>query len=258
VLRRNIDLYDFIPVVTDANETYKHIIGLFHAANYADHESNGDLIRDKFNSLSEEFIIGADASILDFIKEADAKPCRLVVSGGHFIGLVSLSDLEQLPVRAVLFALITGFEITMLEAIKRIYESELDWKNALSPERRENVEHQKRKSVEADSMVETLLFTQFVDKKTLIMKKLPSTRSRTAFERSLKLIEALRNKIAHASDYANTCPCRHRPRRSPRCHRDRQRSTCIAHLRRRAGAAESGTVLQMSDLFRAANPCRSG
>jgi hypothetical protein len=53
-------------------------------------------------------------------------------------------------------------------------------------------------------MIETLLFTQFADKKTLIVKQLPSNRSRTAFERSMKPIEALRNKIAHASEYANT------------------------------------------------------
>ena len=189
VLRRNLELYDFIPVVTDDTGGNEHIIGLFHAANYIDHKDSDDLIQDNFDFLSEEFIIGADASILDFIKDADAKPCRLVVSGGHFIGLVSLADLQQLPVRAVLFALITGLEITMMEAIERTYKNELDWMNALSPERRNNVEYQKRKSEEVNSIVETLLFTQFADKKTLIMKQLPKTRSKRSFEETMKAIK---------------------------------------------------------------------
>ncbi|MEH2565138.1 hypothetical protein [Bradyrhizobium sp. AZCC 2289] len=204
VLRRNIDSYDFIPVVSDGAGGSQHIIGLFHAANYTDHEGIGDRIQDHFNSLSEDFIIGADASILDFIKDADAKPCRLVVSGSNIIGLVSLSDLQKLPVRAVLFALITGFEITMMEAIKRTYKSETHWMNSLSLERRQNVEYQKSKSEEADAIVDTLLFTQFADKKTLVKKQLPKTRPKKSFEKALRTIESLRNKIAHANEYANT------------------------------------------------------
>jgi hypothetical protein len=204
VLRRNIDSYDFIPVVSDGAGGNQHIIGLFHAANYADHEGSGDRIQDNFKSLSEEFIIGADASILDFIKDADAKPCCLVVSGSNIIGLVSLSDLQKLPVRAVLFALITGFEITMMDAIKRTYNGESDWMNSLSLERRQNVEYQKSKSEKADAIVDTLLFTQFADKKTLVKKQLPKTRSKQSFEKALRTIESLRNKIAHANEYANT------------------------------------------------------
>ena len=62
-------------------------------------------------------MIGADASILDFIKEADCRPCRLVVSGTGIIGLVTRSDIQKLPGRAALFALVTGLEISMSEAI---------------------------------------------------------------------------------------------------------------------------------------------
>ena len=60
------------------------------------------------------------------------------------------------------------------------------------------------KSEEVDLIVETLLFTQFADKKTLIMKQLPKTRSKRSFEETMKAIELLRNKIAHANEYANT------------------------------------------------------
>jgi hypothetical protein len=204
VLQRNIELYDFIPVVNDTPEGNQHIIGLFHAANYKSDNGVEDHIQDNFNTLSEELIIGADASILDFIKDADAKPCRLLVSGASIIGLVSLADLQKLPVRAVLFALITGFEITMMETIRRMYKSELDWMNALSPGRRNKVEFQKAKSEAADALVDTLLFTQFADKITLIKRKLPSAKNRSSFERLLNPVQLLRDKVAHANEYANS------------------------------------------------------
>ena len=204
VLRRNVECYDFIPVVDDKAERKQRIIGLFDAASYATNKSAEDRIHDNFSTLSEELLIGADASILDFIKDADEKPCRLVVSGANIVGLVSLSDLQKLPVRAVLFALITGFEITMMDAIRRMYKNELDWMKALSPERQNKVEFQKKKSQEADALVDTLLFTQFADKKTLIRRKLPNTKSKQSFETTLKTIESLRDRVAHANEYASS------------------------------------------------------
>jgi hypothetical protein len=104
----------------------------------------------------------------------------------------------------VLFALITGFEITMMEAIRRMYKSDFEWMNALSPERRDNVECQRRESEATDTFVDTLLFTQFADKKTLIRKRLHNARSKSSFETSLKAIESLRNKVAHANEYADS------------------------------------------------------
>ena len=204
VLRRNIEAYDFIPVVNENAGVNQHIIGLFHAANYTCNKDVQDRIEDNFKNLSEEFMIGADASILDFLMDADANPCRLLVSGANIIGLVSLSDLQKLPVRAVLFALVTGFEITMMDAIRRIYKREADWMSALSSERRAKVEYQKKSSETADAFVDTLLFTQFADKKTLISKRLHKTKSKSSFETSLKAIEMLRNKVAHANEYATS------------------------------------------------------
>ena len=71
------------------------------------------------NPLSEQLLIGADASILDFMMMADRQRCRLVVLESEISGLVSLSDLQRLPVRAALFALITQSEIKMADAIRR-------------------------------------------------------------------------------------------------------------------------------------------
>ncbi|AMN39058.1 hypothetical protein [Rhodoplanes sp. Z2-YC6860] len=204
VLQRNTESYDYIPVVDVKTGDNQPIIGLFHAANYKSNHVADGRIRGIFKPMSEEFIIGPDSRILDFIKDADARPCRLLVSGSNITGLVSLSDLQRLPVRAALFALITGFEITMMDAIRRIYKSEMDWMSVLSPDRRSHVKSEKKKSEETDAFVDTLLFTQFADKKSLIKKRFTKVRTKSSLEKTLKAIEALRNKVAHANEYADS------------------------------------------------------
>jgi hypothetical protein len=204
VVRSNVEPYDYIPVVEGTPGQSELIIGLFHAANYKQNVLTEERIRDNFHSLSEDFIIGGDSSILEFIKGADTRPCRLLVSGANIVGLVSLSDLQKLPVRAVLFALITGFEIAMMDAIRRIYETESDWLAMLRPERRTKIEREKKSAKEMDVFVDTLLFTLFSDKATLIKRYGLGRGVDPSLEKSLGTIKELRNKIAHANEYART------------------------------------------------------
>src|SRR5258706_9426232 len=102
VINGNIEKYDYLPVVRSADD--RKITGLFHTKEFPAGAPLVGTVAQNFTPLSEETIIGADSSILDFIWDADQKPCRLVVSGAHIVGLVSLSDLQRLPVRAALFA----------------------------------------------------------------------------------------------------------------------------------------------------------
>src|SRR5262249_61336057 len=92
--------------------------------------------------LSDDNLIGDNASILDFIMGADSRPCRLLVAGTQISGLVSLSDLQRLPVRATLFALITGLEIIMAEAIRHRYPAPEYWMAFLSDGRTEKIMEQ--------------------------------------------------------------------------------------------------------------------
>jgi hypothetical protein len=202
VMGRNIDSYDFIPVIAQAPGNKAHVLGLFHAAKFFHAPSPEGYVKEHYFPLSEEFLIGADASILDFIKTADERPCRLVISGSGIAGLVSLSDLQNLPVRAALFALITGFEITMAEAIKRKFPVDEDWLRCLNDGRQQKIKNEIAESRKDDGFVDTLLFTQFCDKADIITKSCDLAISETAFRTKLKDIEKLRNNLAHANEYA--------------------------------------------------------
>jgi hypothetical protein len=52
--------------------------------------------------------------------------------------------------------------------------------------------------------VDALLFTQFVDKVTIISKSPLFGSGNGEFERELKQVQTLRNLLAHANDYAAT------------------------------------------------------
>jgi hypothetical protein len=152
--------------------------------------------------LSEENLLGADASILTFIRDADRQKCRLVVSGHEISGLVCLSDLQRLPVRAALFGLITYLEIIMTNVIRREFDQTEAWLGRLSEGRRRNLENQIGKARVDDGLVDALLFTQFIDKVTIIRKSPLFKFGRDLFESELKKIQSLRNHLAHANDYA--------------------------------------------------------
>ena len=87
------------------------------------------------------------------------------------MGLVSISDLQRLPVRAALFALITGFEMIMADFIRQRYSEDGDWLKLLADKRQRKIEDEKSKAKADDSYVDMLLFTQFCDKKEIV--KLP-------------------------------------------------------------------------------------
>ena len=157
--------YDYLPVTDDEGS---EIVGLLHSVDFVRNSSCTGFVEKHFRPLSERDMIGANASILDFIKEADSKPCRLIVSGDKIVGLVTLSDLQKLPVRAALFALITGLEIMMYEAIKQKYPTGEKWKQHLTVHRQKNIKEKIDNSAKGDGFVDDLLFTQFCDKRDIL------------------------------------------------------------------------------------------
>ena len=204
VMAENTEAYDFLPVIGPGDCEEDQIVGLFNAAKFFDETPGEGCIEEYYAPLCEEYLIGADASILDFVKGADEKPCRLVISGASIVGLVSLSDLQKLPVRAVLFALITGLEISMFEVIKKECPNDDDWKHHLIPGRRRKIDEEIGPSHPSEIFVDALLSTQFCDKADILQRITQLPESKTAIKKKLDRIEELRNKLAHANEYAES------------------------------------------------------
>ena len=203
VQRRNVEGYDYLPVVEDDSEDAA-IVGLFHAKRFQASPLVGGVVGDNMDRLSDANLIGADASILDFLSEVSSRPFRLTVSAKRIAGLVSWSDLQKLPVRAALFGLITGFEITMFDTIRRMHPNGDAWLALLSSGRRKKVKDKIESSRENDSDVDALLYTEISDKGTILRKSCDLGESQRQLKEHFKKIRKLRDKLAHASNYATT------------------------------------------------------
>ena len=143
--------------------------------------------------------------MVDFWSSASRKPFLVVTSGG-IDGLVAWSDLQKLPVRTALFALATGFELTMYEAIKREFDDD-DWLDHLERKRQEKARDLFQDRRKKDSHVDLLLCTQFCDKRSILIKSFELSelsRSKTQLRKRLEAIEKVRDSVAHANNYAMT------------------------------------------------------
>ena len=204
VVARNEVGYDYFPVVRHTTAKRDEIIGLVEAVPLADGSWPSGRVRDRMERLSERNLIGSDASLLEFVRGADQNGCRLVVSGAAISGLVTLSDLQRLPVRAALFAIITHLEMTMAKTIRHEFGGEKSWTEQLSAERRSKLLELIAKAKLGDAFVDPLLFTQFADKVTIIKKSVLFGAEKATFKSDMARIEALRNEVAHSNNYAAT------------------------------------------------------
>ena len=201
VMARNKDNFNFLPVVDEA----ERFLGLYRAERWFSEDAPHEPIGDDFEPFSEDHVIGADASIIDFVMTAHERPTRLVVSGDRVAGLVSLSDLQHLPVRVAIFTLITSLEIAMAKRITEWHHDDATWwLELLSNTRREKISEEIQTAKEKDGLVSEIVFTQLSDKAAIICKERLVSGSGTQLRRDFKEICKLRNDIAHANYYAET------------------------------------------------------
>lgn len=201
VAARNSEKFDFMPVL-DRNDA---LMGIVELARYFDTPAPMGQVADHFVRLGEHHLIGADAGILEFILDADRRRFRFVVSQNGVVGLVSLSDLQELSVRTTLFSLVTNLELTMRRVILNEFPNSEAWLRLLRPIRRANVSKHLEEARKGDGAVEALLYTQFCDKRDILLDSL--LRHHTARDNAsavLRSVEKLRNALAHANEYAET------------------------------------------------------
>ena len=203
--------YDYLPVTDAESNGSEGIVGLYPTrARAAAEGASAERIHECLCPLSENLLIGAKTSILDYMTDGRAKPVRLVVSNAGVDGLVTLSDLQKPPARVALCALVTGFEVTMSNVIRSRYPCDR-WMQYVSDGRRRRLDKQieESQSEDHDDFVESLLFTQFCDKRDILIQSdsFGHHVSNSQARAKLKEIGVLRDRLAHANDYATSKTC---------------------------------------------------
>jgi hypothetical protein len=163
------------------------------------------------HSLDQSILITSGSSVLRYIEEATASPCRLVIRDTRIAGIVTISDLQKLAVRPALFVLVTHLELLMAAAIRAQFRErpDEDWLGKLG-NRRLAVEQNWQK-LKADSLeIDLISATQFADKRQILAKSELLQCTRIRAEREFGAIEDLRNGLAHANNYASTKETAHK------------------------------------------------
>jgi hypothetical protein len=163
-------------------------------------DHSGKTVLEAMQPLREGLIVSADIPIADLIPQLRENHCRLVLRGGHIDGLVTQSDLLKLPVRLVVFALITHLEQVMADAVSVRWPND-SWFAELSQGRQSKI-IKKESDLRGRGMNPPRIeLTEFSDKRDLCMRLIDSSKSR--FEEELDSLRDLRDQIAHASTFVD-------------------------------------------------------
>lgn len=180
--------FDHFPV-RDADRT----IGLLVRGDWP-----GRLVRDAMLPLSEELIVSSDMAIAELIPRMKALPCRLILRGDRIDGVVTQSDLLKLPVRIVVFGLLTHLEMVMADLVSTHWPGD-EWMTALSPGRRAKLLEKEGVLRQRGLNPPRIELTEFADKRDLCKRLLAAGRKR--FDREMDGLRNLRDQLAHAATF---------------------------------------------------------
>jgi len=139
------------------------------------------------------------------LEQADEQhACRLVVRGTRIDGIVTLSDLQMLPVRPALFLFVTHFELLMSETIRRHFQESDAWLKTLTAGRQQKVRDNWERLNAENLAIDMISASEFCDKRQVLLTLNNLADSRKQSEKQLKAIEDLRDSLAHSSDFALT------------------------------------------------------
>ncbi|WP_029314497.1 CBS domain-containing protein [Acidiphilium angustum] len=194
--------FDYLPV---CDGTDGPVVGLFARKDIS--SDRAVRVCDVMQPLSSANLIAIDAPLLQFVLSADTAPCRLILDDTEIRGLVTLSDIQRLPVRTALFSLFIHLELVLTVVLRREIGPDRSPFEFLSSNRAENARNRWESSQFNSMDHDPYSALQFGDKKTIAKKLKLCGLSGTRIDRDLNSIEKiLRNPIAHGANYALTMP----------------------------------------------------
>lgn len=157
----------------------------------------GACVAEVMTALHEDLIVSADMPLADLIPVLHTTHYRLIVRGGHIDGLVTQSDLLKLPVRMLLFGLLTHLELCLRELIRQQMRPD-DWLALVDPRRRLALGAEVGRLQAGRFDLNPLEVTNLSDVIAVLEhKRLFNGRFRTEMDE----IRKLRNSVAHAKTY---------------------------------------------------------
>jgi hypothetical protein len=154
--------------------------------------------------FEEHLVLPDSTSLVDVVLTLVESPFAFVRVLGEVGGLVSREDLQDPPVRMWLFGIVTIMEMYYLRMIER-HMGGGEWRQYLSDGRIAKAEHlleERRRRGQDPRLLDCL---QFGDKAQIVvrdqtLRELAGFQSRNRAEYATKMVERLRNNLAHTQD----------------------------------------------------------
>ena len=154
--------------------------------------------------LDEGMFMSAGAPLIDFIETADHQPFRLLVDGRAVTGLVTLSDVQKLPVYGLLFGLLIAAEMLLVEWIRNTCTTQPDaWLQYLRLDERDDIEGHWKKALKYNVAIDRLSCAS-------LGQELQAAHRLGLFKREddrwhqFKSLQKLRNQVGHGMEFAST------------------------------------------------------
>ena len=178
--------FDHVPVTKD-----DEIIGII------------DRGKGKLRDLSESMFMAADASLLGYLEVADTRQFAFLVRENRIVGIVTLSDIQKLPVYCVLFSLLISVEMLLMECIRTACHDDPDkWMANLQKGAKDSIEGYWKEAQEKNiALLDKLSCASFWQELTAAQGLTLITADDFA---TLERLKELRDLIAHGKEIAFT------------------------------------------------------
>jgi hypothetical protein len=163
-------------------------------------EQAGRIVSEVMEPLREGLIVSADMPIANLISELKDNHYRLILRGGRIDGLVTQSDLLKLPVRILVFGLITHLEQVMADIVSVRWPDD-SWFPKLTESRQSKIIEKEAELRRRGMNPPKIELTEFSDKRNLCKELVNDGKSK--FKEELEKLRELRDQLAHASTFVD-------------------------------------------------------
>src|ERR1043166_1376370 len=154
--------------------------------------------------LHENMFMASDAPLISFLESADQQSFRFLLADRSISGLVTLSDIQKLPVYAVLFGLVIAVEMLLADWIRKTCGANQNaWLDHLHNAQRRSVERYWNNANEKNLAIDRLSCASF-GQEIQSAQGLGLFNGSDAHHKKVKALEALRNQICHVTEIALT------------------------------------------------------
>jgi len=154
--------------------------------------------------FDEASLLEDSAWMTDLVRALNQSPVVFIKLLGNVGGFVTRQDLQDPPVRMWLFGMITSIELRFVGLISQSFPKD-DWRQLLSPSRLDKAVQLQQERLRRNQHASLLDCLQFSDKAQIIVRDETLRRqvgfaSRHRGEEVIKILERLRNNLAHSQD----------------------------------------------------------